>query len=128
MTTLTLEEIARQAAENIVRDNARRERILARSPGVFSGMDADELAETPARELAARELRELKITPDSRSVEEQLLDAHHAGRAHARNLLEAQGLKFAGDGHRRSFSGARTDGMDFACDTFIDKYIQGDDT
>jgi hypothetical protein len=80
-----LHDLAAEVSRQLARDNARKQRILQRSPYVARGMDAEELAVMSGRELAERELKDLGITPDGRSVEEQLLDAHHAGRAYARN-------------------------------------------
>ncbi|HUN74379.1 MAG TPA: hypothetical protein VMU40_07685 [Steroidobacteraceae bacterium] len=102
-------ELARQVSKGLGRDNAVKERIVQRSPHVFYGMDAEAAGQASAAELAARELRELGITPRN-SDPVELLDAHHAGRDYARN---------AGDG-RRSLSGAR----DSAGDSFVDRYLK----
>jgi hypothetical protein len=75
--------LARQVARALGRDGAVKQRIFARSPGVFSSMDAMELGQASSRELAERELRELGIEVGEGDPV-QLLDAHHAGRAYAR--------------------------------------------
>ena len=100
-------ELARQVSKGLGRDNAVKERIVQRSPHVFYGMDAEAAGQASAAELAARELRELGITPKN-SDPVELLDAHHAGRDYARN---------ARDG-RRSFA------ADSAPASFLDAYLK----
>jgi hypothetical protein len=71
-----LSAFAREVARDLSRDQGHKQRIFARSPGVFSGVDAQELGQASSRELAARELKELGIeVGDCDPV--QLLDAHH---------------------------------------------------
>jgi hypothetical protein len=104
-----LSALAREVARDLGRDQGAKQRIFARSPGVFSGMDAQELGQASPRELAARELKELGIeVGDCDPV--QLLDAHHAGREYARN-----GNKLMG--------GSASDSVETA--SFLDKYING---
>lgn len=97
-------ELAAQVGKQLGRDRAAKERIVSRSPFAFSGLDAAEFAGASAAELAKRELAALGIKPDGRSVEEQLLDAHHAGRDFARR-------------------GGRTGSMD-GTTSIVDKYLQ----
>jgi hypothetical protein len=102
-------ELARQVSRGLGRDNVRKQSIAARSPHMFAGMDAGEFAAMSSRELAKRELDALGIKPDDRSIEEQLLDAHHGGRAYAR-----QGTA----------GGRPSSGMDGAGDSFVDRYLK----
>lgn len=105
-------DLAAAVGRQLGRDRAHKERIVARSPGVFAAMDTEELGAASSRELAARELRELGIeVGDNDPV--ALLDAHHSGRDFARR---------GGQDGRRSSSGA----LDSAGDTFIDRYTRGD--
>lgn len=78
-----LAELARQVAKGFGRDNARKQRILARSPQAFYSMDAEAVGTASAAELANRELKELGITAKA-SDPIELLDAHHAGRQYER--------------------------------------------
>ncbi len=78
-------ELAKQVSRDLGRDRGRKQAILARSPHLGYALDAGTYEGMSSRELAQRELSELGIKPDDRSVEEQLLDAHHAGRKHARD-------------------------------------------
>jgi hypothetical protein len=87
----SLADIAREVTKQLVRDNAHRQRILQRSPHVFSAMDAGEVAQASSRELAARELKALGIDcADNDPV--ALLDAHHAGRQYARDGGKRAGM------------------------------------
>lgn len=101
-------ELAKQVASQLGRDDARKRRIAARSSQVFAAMDAEALSQAASRELAERELAALGIKPDDRSTEEQLLDAHHSGRAYAR---------------QRTAGGRPSAGMDGAGESFVDKYL-----
>lgn len=115
-------------ARNLRRDEAVKQRILARSPALAFAIDAVEAAGMSAAELATRELKDLGITPKN-SDPVELLDAHHAGREHARNLLAAQGLKWAGDGGRRArsaYSGQALDGSDLEGTDFVSRHIRGE--
>jgi hypothetical protein len=103
---LGMHDIARVVGEQLGRDNASRQRILARSPFVFCSMDAAEVATTSSRELALRELKELGIDcADNDPV--ALLDVHHQGRQYAR------------DGGKRA-------GMDSGERTWVDKIFLGE--
>lgn len=105
---------ASAVAKSLRKDNAIKDRIVARSPYVFSGMDAEEYGQASAAELATRELKELGITPKN-SDPVELLDAHHAGRAHAR----AQGRGVHGVAVKSSVM----EGMDASGNSFMDKYL-----
>jgi hypothetical protein len=76
--------LAQSVASALVRDNGRKQRIVARSPGIFSSMDAKEFGEASSTELARRELKALGIDPGDNDPL-MILDAHHAGRKHARD-------------------------------------------
>ena len=94
---LNLPEIARQVADHLGRDNARKQRVYQRSPHVFSAMDAEELAQASSREMAIRELTELGIDcGDNDPV--AILDAHHAGRQYARDGGRSAGMDSAAAG------------------------------
>lgn len=81
---MSYEELARRVTRQLSRDNARKARILQRSPNVFYSMDAAEIEAASGRELAARELKELGIdTGENDPI--ALLDAHHSGRKWARD-------------------------------------------
>jgi hypothetical protein len=96
-------ELAATVGKQLGRDRAAKERIVARSPFAYSGMDAAEYAGASAAELATRELKALGITPKN-SDPVELLDAHHSGRDFARR-------------------GGRTGSMDGAGETFVDRYL-----
>ena len=68
------ESLAQQVTRALGRDSARKQRIVARSPGVFSSMDAQEFGQASSRELAIRELKELGIAPGDNDPE-AILDA-----------------------------------------------------
>jgi len=107
-----LAALAREVARDLARDQGIKQRIFARSPGVFSGMDAAELGAASSRELAARELKVLGIeVGDGDPV--QLLDAHHAGRQWMRDQMTG------GERRQGSASDARDGG------SFIDKFFAG---
>lgn len=100
-----LAAIAREVGEHLTRDQGRKQRIWQRSPHVFAAMDAEELGTASARELAARELKEVGIDcGDNDPV--ALLDSHHAGRQYARD------------------GGKRPAGMDSAVETALDRYLK----
>jgi hypothetical protein len=107
-----LAALVRDIARDVGRDQGIKRRIFARSPGVFSSMDAAELGAASSRELAARELKELGIeVGDGDPV--QLLDVHHAGRDYARN-------------GGRSIAGSASDAApSSAAQRIIDKYLEG---
>ncbi len=106
---LSITELARQVTQALGRDSARKQRIVARSPGVFSSMDAQEFGQASSRELAMRELKELGIAPGDNDPE-AILDAHHAGRQWARDSLSG----------KRGTQQAR-DSADSG--SFLDKYL-----
>lgn len=101
------ESLAQQVSRALGRDNGRKQRIVARSPEVFSGMDADEYGRASSIELAARELKELGIEVGDNDPL-AILDAHHAGRQWARDSLS---------GKRGSARDAAEGG------SFMDKYL-----
>ena len=97
-------DLAKEVAKHLGRDQGRKQHILQRSPHIFSAMDADEVGQASARELAVRELKDLGIDcGDNDPV--ALLDAHHAGRDYGRG-----GQRTAG-------------GMDSAGPSWVDKLI-----
>ncbi len=98
-------ELAATVGKQLGRDRASKERIVARSPYAFDGMDAGEYAGASAAELAQRELKALGITPKN-SDPIELLDAHHAGRDFARR------------------GGRSGGGMDAAGDSYLDRYLK----
>ncbi|HEX3915535.1 MAG TPA: hypothetical protein VHW71_18705 [Steroidobacteraceae bacterium] len=94
---LGMHDIARVVGEQLSRDNASRQRILARSPYVFGSMDAAEVTTASSRELALRELKELGIEDCADNDPVALLDAHHAGRQFARDGGKRAGMDSAGE-------------------------------
>jgi hypothetical protein len=117
--------LAAEVAKQFARDHARKQQILQRSPHLAEGMDAEELASMSGRELAQRELSELGIKPDGRSVEEQLLDAHHSGRTWVRDggiLGGIRGMKGGAAAARRLIGGASD-----TADTPLTRYLAGTD-
>src|ERR1700691_1393157 len=72
----------REVLKTVGADQARKQRIFARSPHLAYTMDA---ASMTSRELAERELAELGITCGIDEDAERLLDVHHAGRRFARD-------------------------------------------
>lgn len=89
MTTLApklVTELAHAAMKSMGQENARKQGILARSPHLAYGMDAAQFASMSSRELAARELKELGITPGDNDDPEMMLNMHHAGRQWARGM------------------------------------------
>jgi len=71
---------AQEIARDLRRDAALKQRILARHPWGFYGMDAQELGEASATELALYELRQLGIVPPFDDPV-KLLNALHASPA-----------------------------------------------
>jgi hypothetical protein len=118
-----LANIAREVGRHLGRDQAHRQRILQRSPYVFAAMDATEVATASARELAARELKELGIDcGDNDPV--QLLDAHHSGRQFARDQ-QIPGNRLVG-GNKVAIPGNKLLGdhsMDSSGSSTLDKYL-----
>lgn len=108
------ESLAQSVARALGRDDGRKQKIFARSPSVFSGMDAEELGRASSRELAVRELRELGINVGGDDDPEKMLDMHHAGRQWARDNQRP-------DGNR--ISGSARD----SAENIIDRYIRGGD-
>jgi hypothetical protein len=119
LENITLEELSRRLAQDISREKTRKERILARSPGVFSSMDAEEREQTSAAVLATRELKELGITPRN-SDPIELIDAHHAGRQWAREQMLGRSLGKGGANTSLLIGEAR----DSAIKTILDKYLE----
>jgi hypothetical protein len=121
-------ELARQVTQALGRDQGRKQKIFARSPGVFSSMDAEEFGRMSSRELAERELKELGISAGD-SDPEALLDAHHAGRKWARdyqipgNRLTG-GNTIQGNNGIELIGGSASDAREGG--SFIDRYIVGD--
>jgi hypothetical protein len=109
--------LATEVAKQLGRDQARKNRILQRSPYVFAAMDAAELSQASSRELAARELAELGIeVGDCDPV--QLLDAHHAGRQWARDNMSTKG------GSAARLVGGGGSAQDSSADSFVDRYMK----
>lgn len=106
----SFESLAQQVARAFGRDNGRKQKIFERSPGVFTGMDAEEFGRSSSVELAARELKALGIDPGDNDPL-AILDAHHAGRQFARDYQMTGGNRSTGSA------------SDSAGDSFIDKYI-----
>jgi len=102
--------LAHRVARAMGRDNARKQRIFARSPNVFSGMDAEELGRASSVELAMRELGALGIDPKENDPL-AILDAHHAGRQWARDNQRPGGARIGGSA------------SDSAGDSFLDRYL-----
>jgi hypothetical protein len=118
---------ASSVAKSLRADDALKQRIFQRSPHVFvQSMDAEELAQASSLELAARELVELGIDPGEHDPV-ALLDAHHHGRAYARDqIANANGIKGGREGFNRLKGGAggahdASDGGDF-----VDRYTAGE--
>lgn len=121
----TVVDLATSVMKQLRRDDARKQEILQRSPHLGHALDAETYQGMSARELAQRELSELGVEPDGRSVEEQLLDAHHRGRAYARGE-RIPGNKLKG-GNEVAMPGNKLIGSanDSAGDSFIDHYLNG---
>jgi hypothetical protein len=107
----------------IRRDNARKQKLFARSPGVFAAMDAEELGRMSSKELAARELTELGINVGEDDDPERMLDMHHAGRQFARDYLIpgghlTGGNRIGGNNGNKLIGGSASDSADF-----VDKYL-----
>lgn len=83
---LDAHDLATEVAKQFGRDNARKQRILARSPHLAYALDAGEFEGMSALELAMRELKEIGHDPGQNDPI-AILDAHHAGRKHARDQL-----------------------------------------
>lgn len=81
---MSYEELARKVSRQLSRDNARKARILQRSPHLAYSMDAAEIEAASGRELASRELKELGIDAGENDPI-AILDAHHSGRKYARD-------------------------------------------
>jgi hypothetical protein len=119
MTSYELVELVRsEVAKSLAtvgkasrRDAVQVQRIVTRSPGVFCAMDADELGTASPRALAARECKERKIPYGDSDDPVVVLDAFHAGVAHARSQSGAR------DGRRSSADSAGT--------SLVDRYIAG---
>ncbi len=103
-------ELAAQVGKALGRDNSKKQRIVQRSPHIFGAMDAGELEQASARELATRELKELGVEAGDNDPT-ALLDAHHAGREFER--------KRAGGGRPRWAQDSASGG-----DSFIDRYLK----
>lgn len=124
---MDLHDLAATVHQSLRRDNARRERILARSPHLASVMDAVELAQASSHELAVRELKELGIDGAGNDPV-ALLDAHHAGREWVRNggirILGGTGARLLGGA---APSTAQFSAQDSAGDSFMTRYLAGKD-
>ncbi|MHB8811690.1 MAG: hypothetical protein ACYDAE_00305 [Steroidobacteraceae bacterium] len=117
-------EQARQVAKSLRRDDAIKRRILYRSPHLLSTMDASELQTASARELAARELKELGVeVGDGDPI--QLLDMHHAGRKFARDRDHGPGTAFPIMGGKPAeiFNPTARDASE---PSLVDKYLSED--
>jgi hypothetical protein len=118
-----LQEVAREVARGLKRDAVRKNRIFQRSPHVFAAMDAEELGQASAREMAVRELKELGIDcGDDDPV--KMLDMHHAGRQFARDY-QIPGNRLTG-GNNTPMSGNKLLGdhsMDSSGSSTLDKYL-----
>jgi hypothetical protein len=121
-------DLATQVAKQFRRDEARKQRILARSPQLGYALDAAEFARMSSKELAERELKELGISAGD-SDPEAILDAHHAGRKWARDY-QIPGNRLTGGNTIQGNNGIELKGGS-ASDaheggSFIDRYIVGD--
>jgi hypothetical protein len=98
LENLSPADLAQRVAFSIARDEARKRVIYARSPGVFSGMDANELGQASSRELALKELKELGINIAEDADPEEMLNMFHLGRDHAmgRDRTPASGGEILG--------------------------------
>jgi hypothetical protein len=76
-------DLAAQVAKQFRKDEARKQKILARSPHLAYALDAEEVARMSSRELAARELKELGIPIGKDADPEEMLNMYHLGRQHA---------------------------------------------
>jgi len=117
-----LEELAATVSRQFARDAGRKQRILARSPHLGYGLDAEEYEGMSSRELAKRELDEIGVKPDDRSIEEQLLDAHHGGRAYARDQLANTGAAKGGAASFNRLIGGAGSARDSSDGDFVDRY------
>jgi hypothetical protein len=118
------ESLAQSVARALGRDNGIKQRLFARSPGVFAAMDGEEVGRMSSKEMAARELKALGIDPGDNDPL-AILDAHHSGRQFARdyqipgNRLTG-GNRIAGNNGNKLIGGSASDS---AGDSFIDKYL-----
>jgi hypothetical protein len=105
---------AAEIAKNLRRDEHRKQNILAHFPQVGHSMDAGELAQASAIEIASRALQSagIKVAADSDPVE--AVEFYIAGRAGAPS-----------ERHWHSYSGAVMDGSDVGGTDFVSKYING---
>lgn len=124
-----LADIAREVGKQLGRDNGQKQRIWQRSPHIFAAMDAGELGQASARELAQRELKELGIDCGDHDPV-AILDAHHGGRQFARDGQQIPGNRLAG-GNEVAIPGNKLlgNGMDSAGASriraaFLDKYLE----
>ena len=115
--TPSVADLARQVTQALGRDNARKQRIAARSPHIFAAMDAEEFGRASSVELAARELRELGIDIGDDDDPEKMLDMHHAGRQWAR--ARDRGV------HGVAVKSSVMEGLDASDDSFMDQYLEG---
>jgi hypothetical protein len=128
VSTFEISSIARR----LRRDEGIKQRILQRSPRLAYSMDAEELGAASARELAARELKELGIEVGEADPI-QLLDAHHAGRKYALDRIPNAGALNGGAGPTKKLIGEREgdeankltgSSQDAGEGTFLDKYLE----
>jgi hypothetical protein len=115
-------DLANEVARQLGRDNVRKQRIFARSPHIFGGMDASELGQASSRELALRELKELGINIGEDDDPEKMLDMHHAGRAFARDRTPGSGGPILGGKPSAIFNPSASDGHEGG--SFVDKYLE----
>lgn len=117
---------AERIAKMFARDDARKRRILARSPHLAYGLDAVALDEMSSRELAERELKELGVEVGENDDPVKLLDVHHAGRHHARSQFELLGYPYSPPMLRDEIEQTKggSQAMDCAGGSFVDKYLK----
>jgi hypothetical protein len=122
---MNIDEIARA----VRRDTVAKQRILARFPSLFSGMDAQELGEASGRELAEKMLRALGIEHGPHDDVLRLADAWTSGAiwGAARNHMNGPYSGPAPDPTK--LGGANTspligEARDSATETFLDKYLK----
>jgi hypothetical protein len=113
--------LAQHIAQDLARDNGRKQKLFARSPSFFSSMDAEEFGRASSIELAVRELQALGIEPGDNDPL-AILDAHHAGRKFARDLLNPNAVK-GGAGSLNKLKGGSGEAQDADEPSFIDNYL-----
>ena len=109
-------DVASKVAQNLGRDQVRKQRILTTSPHLAYAIDAEELGSMSASELARYELKQLGINCSDSSDPLEVRDAYHAGRMHERQIKHNPGM---GNSAMRS-------AQDGSGESAIDKYINGE--